>query len=233
MKPRIVQEVRLIRWPWCLMTLAGLVPLVKLFLTDKKSDLPEGIAVFGFFGGAAVLTALSFRDALRISPLALASEHVISRRKLWSEKVAVLMVAVACAGLIACSGQALSGILPWREINANAIEPVLLLVIIVCSTGLWTLLTRSMTGGILLTVIAQFVLYLLLVLFATGIDRMAPAPPGATRLSHVPEVHSALSWFVGGVGLSYAAIMLWLGRRRFAGIEPRSDTPGRPSVTFP
>jgi hypothetical protein len=84
-----------------------------------------------------------------------------------------------------------------------------------------------MTGGILLTIVAQFALYLLLVLFATGIDRMAPAAPGAERLSHVPDVHSALSWFVGGVGLSYAAIMLWLGRRKFAQMVPRSDTPVR------
>ncbi len=38
MNPRIVQEVRLIRWPWFLMTLAGLVPVIKLFLTDNNEQ---------------------------------------------------------------------------------------------------------------------------------------------------------------------------------------------------
>jgi hypothetical protein len=64
MNSRTVNEVRLLLWPWCLMTLAGLVPLVRLFLTDKRSDWLEGVAVFGFFGGAAIATALSFRNAL-------------------------------------------------------------------------------------------------------------------------------------------------------------------------
>ena len=205
----------MILWPWCLMTLAGLVPLIKPFLADKKSDWPEGIAVFGFFGGAAFLTAFSFRDALRRLATACLSGEVTDRSRIWSEKMILLAVATVCAGLIAFLAQTILGTIVWQEIHANAIEPVLLLFIIVCSTGFWTLLTRSIFAGILLTGAAQFFLYLLLVMFATAIDRMSPASPGAPRFSHDPEVHSALSWFVAGVALSYAALMLWLGRQRF------------------
>jgi len=224
MHPRILQELRLIRWPWCFMTLAGLAPLIKPLLKDTRSDLPDGIAVFGFFGCAAFLTAFSFRDASRIPALPLASHSDVSRCKLWSQKTVVLLTAVACAGLIACAGQTLFGNLAVHDLHANAIEPVLLLAVIVCSTGFWTLLTRSITGGILLTILAQFALYLFLILFVTAIDRMAPYGPGATRLSHQPEIHSALSWFVGGFGLSYALFMLWLGRRKFIGITVPNDT---------
>ncbi len=224
MNPRTVKEVRLLFWPWCLMTFAGLVPQIKFFLTDGRSDLPEGVAVFGFFGGAAFLTALSFRPAQLICPPALLSGEGANRHKIWSEKMAVVVVATVCAGLIACFVQAALGTIVWREFSVeSAIEPVLLLVIIVCSTGFWTLLARSTVGGMILTGAAQFLLYLLLVLFVTAVDGMAPASPGGTRLSHVPEVHSALSWFVAGFGLSYAAIMLWLGRRRFARMELRND----------
>ena len=219
---RTVKEVRLLFWPWCLMAFAGLVPLAKLFLADRRSELPDAIAVFGFFGGAAILTALSFRPAHQISSTALLSDKDASRRKIWSEKMAVLLLAIVCASLIACFVQTALGTIVWNEFNVeHAIEPVLLLVIIVCSTGFWTLVARSMVGGILLTGAAQFILYLFLVLFVTAIDRMAPASPGVTRLSHVPEVHSALSWFVAGVGLSYAAIMLWLGRQRFGKVDLR------------
>lgn len=213
----------MIIWPWCLMTLAGLAPLIKPLLSDKKSEWPEAIAVFGFFGGAAIATAMSFRKAAGVCLPALAADEVASRLKLWSHKMAVLMTAIVSAGLIACFAQMVFGNIVWREIEVNAIEPVLLLVIIVCSTGFWTLLTRSTIGGILLTGVAQFVLYLLLVLFATAIDRMSPASPGATRFSHEPGVHSALSWFVGGFALSYAALMLWLGRKRFARMPNRDE----------
>jgi len=136
---------------------------------------------------------------------------------IWVEKMVVLMAAVVSAGLIACLVQVALGTINLSEFSAErALEPVILLVIIVCSTGFWTLLTRSIIGGIFLTGAAQFALYLLLVIFVRAIDRMAPAAPGATRLSHTPEVHNALSCFIAGVGLSYAAMMLWLGRRRFA-----------------
>jgi len=161
MSPRISKEVRLLFWPWCLMTFAGLVPVVKLFMADKKSDWPEGIAVLGFFGGAAVLTALSFRHALRISPPALHSGEAANQHKIWAEKMAVLTVGMVCAAFIACFVQTIFGIIVWRELSVNAIEPVLLLVIIVCSAGFWTLVARSMVGGILLAGIAQFALYLL------------------------------------------------------------------------
>ena len=64
--------------------------------------------------------------------------------------------------------------------------------------------------------LAQFALYLLLVLFARTIDGMLPGSPDGVRLSHAPGIHSALGWFVGGFGFSYAALMLWLGRKKFA-----------------
>jgi len=196
------------------MTLAGLAPLIRLLLTDEKSSWPDDVGVLGFFGTAAFLTAFSFRDAQRTSA---DLQETSGGRGIWAEQMAVLTIAVFGAGLIACLVQAALGTILWREFSVErAIEPVLLLVIIACSTGFWTLLTRSIVGGIVLTGAAQFVLYLVLVIFVRAIDRMAPVAPGATRLSHTPEVHSALIWFVAGVGLSYAAMMLWLGRMRFA-----------------
>src|SRR5439155_22720912 len=131
-----------------------------------------------------ILTALSFRHALRIGPSALLPDDGANRRKAWSEKMAVLMFAVICAGLIACLVQTALGNIVWREFTADVIGPVLLLVIIVWSTGFWTLLARSVVGGLILTAAAQFVLYLLLVLFATAIDRMSPVSAGDVRLSH-------------------------------------------------
>jgi hypothetical protein len=214
MNARMVNEARLVLWPWCLMTLTGLAPLVKLLLADKQTDWPDAVAVFGFFGGAAVLTALSFRNAQRNCSSELWSGD---GKRIWAEKMATLAVAVFCAGSVACLAQLALGTIAWRDLSVQgAFEPVLLLVIIVCSAGFWTLLARSVIGGLMLTAAAQFVLYLLLVVFARLVNRMAAVKPGETNLVHTPEVHAALSWFVGGFALSYAALMLWAGRKRFA-----------------
>ena len=209
-----MNEVRLIAWPWCLMTLAGLAPLTKLVLADRRADWPDAVAVFGFFGGAAILTALAFRAAQKIR----SSESVsVEGHKIWSEKMLAITLAVVSAGLIACLAQMTLGVIDSEQLQPDhAVEPVLLLTIIVCSTGYWTLLARSIVGGILLTAAAQFVLYLLLVLFVTLVNRMAPVKPGETNLVHTPDVHAALSWFVCGFGLSYAVVMLWLSRKKCA-----------------
>jgi len=199
------------------MTLAGLAPVMRVFLTDQRADWPDAIGVFGFFGGAAVLTALSFRHSLRLGSM---PEKDDERRHIWLEKMVVLGVAMVCAGLIVCSVQMAFGTIDLGKLQVNAIEPVLLLVILICSTGLWTLLTRSIFGGLLLTGGAQFVLYLLLIVLVTAIDRMAPVSPGVTRFSHQPRVHFALSFVVAGFALGYATIMLRLSRRMFVKMEP-------------
>jgi hypothetical protein len=195
------------------MTLAGLTPLIRLGLADKRADWPEAVAVFGFFGGAAILTATAFRPARATDLLQFPSEE---RPVIWQMKMMVVTGAVVCAGLIACLAQLALGTMSWSEVTVQgSFEPVLLLVIIVCSTGFWTLLARSVVGGLLLAAVAQAGLYLLLVLFATTINHMAPVSLNEPNLVHTPDIHSALSWFVGGFGLSYAGIMLWLGRQKF------------------
>jgi len=219
MDPKKANDFRLLFWPWCVMTVAGLLPAIKPFLPDKKSDWPEAFAVFGFFGGAAVLTAMSFRQVLKLRQI-LVSDDENNRRRIWREKLVVLAVATLCASLIVVSVQIAFRAIVLSELSVNAVEPVLLVVIIVCSTGYWTLLTRSIFGGILLTAAAQILIYLLLVSFVTVIDRIHP---GAPRLSHQPNVHFALSFVVAGVALAYAVMMLRLSLRRFVRMELRSD----------
>ena len=112
------------------MTLAGLAPLVKPLLADQKSEWPEAIAVFGFFGGAAIATAKSFRSAVKIWSSSHLREHA-DPLKMWSTKMSVLAAVILGTGLMVCIAQIAAGNIQWREITVNAIEPVLLLAIIV------------------------------------------------------------------------------------------------------
>ena len=130
------------------------------------------------------------------------------------------MAAVACAiisaAVIVCLLQAACGTIVLREVRlGGALEAALLLIIIVSSAGLWTLIARSIPGGIILTAVSQFLLYLLLVVFVRAIDAMAPGNPYASRISHEPDVHAALLPFVAAFGMTYAALMLWLSRKKF------------------
>ncbi|HKQ37915.1 MAG TPA: hypothetical protein VJ063_07540 [Verrucomicrobiae bacterium] len=198
------------------MTLAGLLPLIKLLLDDPQANWPYDLAVLGFFSGATLLPALSFRHAVRNSAARLAAGGLEDAHSTWSKKMLALALAILTASFIVCSLQAASGILAVREVNAVALEPALLLIVIVCSGAYWAMVARSIFGAIILPAIAQFGLYLLLVVFVRAIDAMAPGNPYANRISHAPEVHAALLPFVWAFGLSYAALMLWLGRKRFA-----------------
>jgi len=140
-----MNEVRLIAWPWILMTLAGLAPLTRLVLANKKADWPDTVAVFGFFGGAAILTALSFRAAQRIRSF---EPQSVERSKLWTRKMLAITLAVVSASLVACLALTALRSIDWKDFQPEHVfEPVLLLTIIVCSTGFWTLLARSVVGG--------------------------------------------------------------------------------------
>jgi hypothetical protein len=214
MNCRLINEVRLIIAPWILMTLAALAPLTTLTLADKRADWPDAVAVLGFFGGAAILTSLSFRATQKTRRT---DSAAVDTHKAWTDKMLAITIAVFSAGLVACLVQTTLGSIVWGDLKPDHVfEPILLLTIIVCSTGFWTLLARSVIGGILLTAAAQFVLYLLIVLLVTLVNRMAPDNAGKTDLAHDPKVHAVLASIVCVVGLSYAVIMLWLGRKRFA-----------------
>ena len=90
MNSQIANEVRTIFLPCSVMTLAGLAPLLRLALRGERAEWLDAIAIFGFFGGAAGLVAISFRRALEKSSFTFLSDAASYRNKLWREKMMVL-----------------------------------------------------------------------------------------------------------------------------------------------
>src|SRR5262245_7267023 len=125
-------EVRLLFWPWCLMTVAGLAPITKVFSGNGRSGWADDVSVFGFFGGATRLTSLSFARLARMLPASLPTD-LAQRRKMWFERMEVLASAILCSAFIVCFAQTVFGTIDWREFNlGRAIEPVLFLIVIIC-----------------------------------------------------------------------------------------------------
>jgi hypothetical protein len=202
--------------------LAAVVPVFQIFRTDRSWEFLDGVGVIGFFGFATILSAWSIGPQCRHC---VPTDLNIRRTQLWLEKFLVLVAAILCASAVACLTQTVLGTVKWSEFTVqDGVEPVLLLVILVCSAGCWTLVVRSVVGGILLTGAVLGLFYSLIVGVVTILDLMVPVKPGIVRLSHSPGVHAALRWTMIMFGMSYAVFMLWLSRRQFATIEPKSRT---------
>jgi hypothetical protein len=200
--------------------LAAVVPVFQIFRTDRSWEFLDGVGVIGFFGFATILSALSIGSPRRHC---VPTDLNIRRTQLWLEKFLVLAAAILCASAVACLTQTVLGTVKWSEFTVqDGVEPVLLLVILVCSASCWTLVLRSVVGGLLLTGAVLGLFYSLIVGVVTILDLMAPVDPGTVRLSHSPGVHAALRWTMVMFGMIYAVFMLWLGRRQFATIEPKS-----------
>jgi hypothetical protein len=215
MDRRVAREFASLVWPWwVLMLLASLAPLVKFVWAGADFFPLEKIAVIGFFGGAAVLSAWVFAPARRRP-----SVESVSGIQLWKEKGLALAAAVFGVAVVATLVQAVVGGIVLADLTIEAVEPVLLLVVLVCSAAGWATVARSVVGGLLLSGAAFGLLYLLIVAVVTVIDGMSPAAPGAVRLSHSPGVHTALMCTIVAVGLCYAVFMLCLARRKFAAME--------------
>jgi hypothetical protein len=178
----------------------------------------EKIAVLGFFGGAAVLSAWAFSPGRRRRQPG-SSVETVNAAELWKEKALALAAAVFGAAVVACLVQAIVGGIVLADIKLDAVEPVLLLVVLVCSAVGWAAVARSVVGGLVLSGAGFGLLYLLIVVVVTVIDSISPAAPGTVRLSHSPGVHTALMCTVVAVGVGYAVFMLRVGKRKFAAME--------------
>jgi hypothetical protein len=218
MDRRFAHELVSLIWPWwVLMLLSGLTPLLKFVWGEADFFRLEKIAVLGFFGGAAVLSASAFNPTRRRPG---ASAEGINARELWVAKGLALAAAIVVAAIVALLVQTVVGGIAWDRLKIQeAAEPVMLLVVLVCSAAGWASVARSIVGGLLLSGAAFGLLYLLIVVVVTLIDGISPAAPGGVRLSHSPGVHAALICTMVAVGLGYAVFMLRLGRRKFAAMQ--------------
>lgn len=104
------------------------------------------------------------------------------------------------------------------EAGPNFVEvsiSVLVLLIIVCSTFLWTLLARSTIGGLAFTIAGPFLpaLGLGIVIEQLSLGRRALSEAGILAI-----------WILASLG--YALLCLWLGWKKFARLEWREVSAG-------
>ena len=195
---RIIKESRALFWPWCAVVLAGVLQ----WLPFGPGYSPRDYA-YGFWAGLPLLAALSMGNEFQYRTMGLLLSQPIDRKKIWFEKWTVLFG----AAIMASSAYWVM----WQMLDSEAgppFVPLLWMITATCSAAFWTLVTRSTIGGMVFTLLQGFVF---VVLANVVIWKLGPEPPAATV--------RALTAAGTAAALGYAALMFWLGRRKFVRFE--------------
>jgi hypothetical protein len=202
---RILKEARSLFWPWCVVILAGVLPLLQESHFAPKAggsilgpwNWIEPISFLGFILGIPLLATLSVGNEFQHGTLPLLLSQPISRMEIWKEKLSVTLVAVLSALSVFCYA--------WRSSLQEDPELWVIagafLIAITASATFWTLFARSMLGGLALN----------------GVNSLIPLALHE-RPDWTPKTMTARSLATFAL-LSYAGVMLWLGRRRLAQFE--------------
>jgi ABC-type transport system involved in multi-copper enzyme maturation permease subunit len=154
---------------------------------------------------------MSFGTEYQYRTLPLLLAQPLERSRQWREKFVALTVATATVALIApvfVSGAALlvSGRVPLlkeREVHEIALMVAVTILTTICSTGYWTMVARSIIGGLAFSAAAQFMVGVTVGLVLHKI------------YGDLPLNDSIITCVTIGTGLIYSAVFLWLGRRKF------------------
>ena len=169
-----------------------------LFRSVRSLNLASAV---GFYVGIPLLAALPFGEEFQQRTLSFLVSQPLDRMKIWAEKWIVLSLAVFSASFVYW--------VAWQKSLQYGFFVVAALwaIVSVCSGTFWLLVARSTMGGMLLTAVP-----LVAVLFAVSVLQWV------FDLDLFPM---SRAWINIGIAaaLGYAALMLWLSRRRFATFE--------------
>jgi len=195
---RILKEARPLLWPWCAVAIAGVLPLFQPL--HSIAD----ISSIGFFLGIPLLATLSLGNEFQHRTLSLLLTEPVDRMEIWGEKLSVTVVAVLSAALVCFVGWRLAGLVldPRESVVAGAY-----VIATIAAATFWTLVARSTLGGL--------VLNLLFPSFMIIVWANLPECIRETGYPFLPATNTSVS-IAAFVFLSYAGVMLWLGRRMLA-----------------
>ena len=200
---RIEKEIRVLIWPWCALSVAGVLFLLPPGFRGFPAPFVNALALWrsaSFWIGLPLLATLSIGHEFQHGTASLLLAQPIDRIKVWREKWSVLALAVATAAVFYIWTDVglewpLTFGLDWQT-RAFAIG---WLVTATCTATFWTLVGRSVLNGLVLNLIQGFVMFWIWA-WANSIFHAAP-----------------LSGIIAAT--AYALLMLWLGRRKFVRFE--------------
>lgn len=219
MNVRLKKEVHTLFWPWFVCVVVGFLPLVVWWITNLLFSAPSSaydllnwrrtgyfIANSTFVLGVAILVSLPFGSELQQRTLGLLLSQPLPRWHIWREKILVMLTAVLTLTLAHAAGYLAdpAALLPNLKMAA------LFLLVMVSSGIFWSLVSRSVLGGIVLSLFSMAALFLVAYAFT---DQYFYLHGTTYRLSSTRS-------FVLTTALLAAPVFLWLAWRRFSRMEP-------------
>jgi hypothetical protein len=211
MNPRLAKEFRALRLPWLVGLAAGLAML------DHRA---QDYAMVAAVGCAALLAAMSMGNEFQQRTLALLLSQPCARRDLWREKLLVLGMLAGTLGLTLFSSLGIAG----REVSDphDLVMTGIFSLAVVCSAPFWTLVARSIIGGMVFSLAGA--LLLLLVTEQLVVGKIF----GSRFEDEIPDAVYAWAWLITGV--SYSVACLLAGWRKFARLELKDAMPGESAL---
>jgi hypothetical protein len=207
---RIYKEARPLFWPWCAVVCAGAVPLL-----HPPYPLAE-ITRLGCLLGIPLLATLPFGNEFQYRTLSLLLSQPISRMEIWREKLSITAIVVFTATLVSLSSLRASGVHGSREFWGYGAGAA---IVFVASAPFWTLFTRSIVVGVVLS----FGVYTFIA--ALGYQALFWGM-GSSKLAASTFIATMSCLFLG-----YAGLMLWLGWRKLARFQATGAMAGDDLLT--
>ena len=192
---RLKKEAQALFWPWCVVMIAGALPVILSNSYTKKLNL------LSFFIGVPLLAALSLGNEFQQRTLTLWLTQPFSRMQLWAEKISVMLAAALSAALVSGIGVFY---ISWPHLDFSwRVAAIACVLVGTASAPFWTLAARSIMGGFALIGCYMSAVFLLAAKLAPRADVEPPASLPAAAII-------AISLF----GPCYAVMVLWLGGRK-------------------
>jgi hypothetical protein len=206
---RIDKEFHPLFWPWAGATLVACLPvanfLIEMSTGNREHRTVLQIADWAYFLAVVLFAVLPFGSEFQHRTMPLLLSQPCSRRRQWREKVAFSLVPLA-AVIVAhtlCR-------LPYFYILAENWVLAASLTLLLFSAGLcFTLLTRTIIGGIVLSLVTLAVVYLTAFAFGSPIY----TPPGSVSFELQTRTFQTLT------ALALAPLLLWLSWWQFSRLQ--------------
>lgn len=214
------KEARQIFWPWLVVTLVGLMCVIRLSNNQYSWGpldfvLPLDLVLpVGCFLAIPLLAALPLGSEFQHGTLSMLLAQPVDRRALWLRKILITFGAVLPAAILYVFAWHL-----WQEVGRDFWMAAAWMVATTAGAAAWTLIARSTIGGLALSSGAFWIVFIVWLYVSD-------------RLDENPNYSAALHWMTGILLSGYCAALVWLGRRMFLHFQVADGVLGREALTL-
>jgi hypothetical protein len=223
------KEFRVLQLPWSVAILAAFsIPIVKPLAGWMTRPYARGFPLELLVGVCLLLACLamaaqSFGVEYHHRTFGLMLVQPVTRCRIWWAKMLPLIGAFISVGLAFIAGQYLAQAVWGRSFESwdgrSLLGAAALLAGVMCSAAFWTLLSRSVIGGMVLPLAVQVLFAAIILTLVSGTSTVPPK-----------ELKSSLFPALGAGAVIYCVLFAYLGWRKFSRLQWREGYTGESGI---